>query len=167
MAEIYVNSNVLTSVSSNAFTGGTCKTSVTVTFAAYAAYAAASYAAVGQAFRDAGCKTVLASPSPTEATTRSPTISISPTYATTALPTKPPTYAPTSTPATPNCVDRNVPNSGCCSGAITLDAAMVSIATSAFSSCALTGALVIPDSVTLINDYAFQVVTGITSVDPR
>jgi hypothetical protein len=62
-----------------------------------------------------------------------------------------------------NCINRNTPSPSCCSGEITLDPNMTSIANSAFEYCSgLTGSLTIPNSVTSIGDYAFENCYGLT-----
>jgi K+-transporting ATPase c subunit len=62
-----------------------------------------------------------------------------------------------------NCTTKNSPSSSCCSGEITLDPTMTTIASVAFQSCSgLTGPLIIPSSVTIIGQYAFQGCSGLT-----
>jgi hypothetical protein len=62
-----------------------------------------------------------------------------------------------------NCVNKTYPTSSCCTGEITLDPTMTSIANNAFSGCSgLTGSLIIPSSVTTIGDYAFNGCSGLT-----
>jgi hypothetical protein len=62
-----------------------------------------------------------------------------------------------------NCINKTNPSSSCCSGEITLDPTMTSIANNAFDGCSgLTGSLIIPSSVTTIGYYAFQGCSGFT-----
>jgi hypothetical protein len=60
-----------------------------------------------------------------------------------------------------NCINKITPSSSCCSGEITLDPTMTSIAEHAFSGCSgLTGSLTIPSSVTNIGLYACYQCSG-------
>jgi hypothetical protein len=62
-----------------------------------------------------------------------------------------------------NCINKNTPSSSCCSGEITLDPTMTTIADSAFLGCSgLNGSLTIPNSVTLIGGVAFRDCSGLT-----
>jgi hypothetical protein len=64
---------------------------------------------------------------------------------------------------THNCINKNTPSSSCCSGEITLDPTMTTIAANAFDGCSnLTGSLTLPSSVTVIGNYAFRGCTGFT-----
>jgi hypothetical protein len=62
-----------------------------------------------------------------------------------------------------NCINKTYPSSSCCSGEITLDPTMTTIAANAFDGCSgLTGSLTIPSSVTTIAAYAFRNCFGFT-----
>jgi hypothetical protein len=62
-----------------------------------------------------------------------------------------------------NCINKTYPSSSCCSGEITLDPTMTTIAAHAFDGCSgLNGSLIIPSSVTIIFYAAFQGCSGFT-----
>jgi hypothetical protein len=62
-----------------------------------------------------------------------------------------------------NCINKNTPSSSCCSGEITLDPTMTTIAANAFDGCSnLIGTLTIPSSVTTIGSTAFRGCSGFT-----
>jgi hypothetical protein len=62
-----------------------------------------------------------------------------------------------------NCINKTYPSSSCCSGEITLDSAVTTIAANAFDGCSeLNGSLTIPSSVTTIGNSAFYGCSGFT-----
>ena len=54
-----------------------------------------------------------------------------------------------------NCVNKNSPTSGCCSGNVTISSTVINIANDAFQGCSI-DELVIPDSVVSIGSKAFD-----------